>query len=337
MQNRPTVIISTDGSKSGGISSYCQTLVEKLTIDRVIIIGDNEVNWQTQYTTLRRWGRAPLLLFDFKKYYKILKSCKNSNLIINDPQITSVTFLIIVYNILNSANNRKSIFVSHGFLFHQSNSFLKKFYFFIFIKLLSTQMQIISISAADSECLRNVRVKNFVEITHGFEIQKPHHSRLRDVYAICIGRNSKNKNLEYFIELARITPEKSFVLVTDEIENSNLPQNLRVLSKIERDRLATLMQSSQFVVSFSNYEGFGMAVLECISAGSIPVLYTNTSFNKIFENNEIYLFDTLDVHTVKQKLESLQNVDHRETLCKILAPYDINDKMVQIQRQLDKV
>jgi len=110
---------------------------------------------------------------------------------------------------------------------------------------------------------------------------------------ISLGRFSKNKRPDRLIEVMAYLSAKdpswhldligavsdwSTEALEDEIARYGLGDHVTLHVGLDNEAIAELMRSASLFVSASEFEGFGLAVIEAISAGLIPVVQANTAF-----------------------------------------------------------
>lgn len=297
------ILISTDTSISGGIRRYCLTLKSHFDIEQYILFGENSVD---SGKLMKKYGKPPLYIFNFFQLANSLKNSKSNIVVLNDPQVTTITLFTIFINIFLK---KKLFFISHGFLFHNNaQSLFKNLYFKIVSKVLFRFMTIVTVSKNDSNICEKFGVKNYHEILHGI---KKVESKEKIYDFIAVGRNVPHKRLSDYVEFCNLIQKEhqdfSSILVTDE-RSLTKTSNPKIFSNLLDEDLELLLAQSKYALSFSTYEGFGLAMLEAVSAGAIPICYANDSFKSIFKDVPELLFYELEPQAaikVVQGIESL--------------------------------
>jgi len=110
---------------------------------------------------------------------------------------------------------------------------------------------------------------------------------------IYIGRIAANKRIDRLIEFAaRLTelepditlhivgtdPDGLWHTLSDSVRASATGNRIRYHGYLARDELQTLVRSCGYIVSASEYEGFGLSIIEGMSVGLLPVLHDNAAF-----------------------------------------------------------
>ncbi len=335
-----SIIISTDPNISGGIAKINSLLFNKLNIKDYLIISEKKPHKSIHNTKwIKSFGSAPVIFFNFIKLIKIIVGNKNSNsILLSDPQFSSISFIIFLSNFFL---NKKILFISHGFLFHEKkNYYFKKNYFKFILKFFFNYFTIISVSQNDSKILKYYKYHNFIEIFNG--VKKLKRSKIKKYEFCLVGRNVNSKKIINYIDFLnnfkKLNPQKkkSSVLITDNLKNINIPKklNLSVHHKLSQFKYEKILSQSKYMLSFSNYEGFGLAILEGISANLIPICKTNNSFINIFSDTKELLFKNYsykNVMKIYMKVEKMNNYQKRKLIKKlhnIYLKYGIN-KMIK--------
>jgi glycosyltransferase involved in cell wall biosynthesis len=304
MNTSNILTISLDSSKNGGIARFQRTLVDNLHIDHLFF------SWKSSKTYIGRiLGKQPILFFN--PFFLFSKLRKKRIIILNDPQFSTISLAILIYRFFKK--DLRIIFISHGFLFHtQDNSFFKNLYFRFLCKFIFPTIELVSISASDSETLKKYSVGQFTEIVHGVNFLNKIGTKKK--YNFCfVGRNGPNKKLNLFVDLIKklssADPGIRSVLVTSNY-SQNLPHNIELKTMLSDEEMINIYAQSKYFVSFSTYEGFGLAALEAVGCGCVPILYANSSFSKIFEKYPQYLFKESGVDSAIHTLSTLDEISY---------------------------
>jgi glycosyltransferase involved in cell wall biosynthesis len=139
-----------------------------------------------------------------------------------------------------------------------------------------------------------------------------------------VGRLEKNKDpvtvVKAFIEYARFFLHAKLYLIfqDDELlpDISNLissdsnSERVFLLGKKSKDELQHWYNSADFFVSGSHHEGSGIAVVEAMSCGCIPILTNIPSFRKLTADGEIgCLYEAGDVDSLVRVMNIASRVD----------------------------
>lgn len=132
-----------------------------------------------------------------------------------------------------------------------------------------------------------------------------------------------NKNFKYIIELAKLYPEKTFVIAGKLNQkifgNMNLEKvnNIVWAGYVTDEELKALYKNTLGFIYPSFYEGFGIPPLEALACGCKKVYVSNTScLPEIFEDSVIYL----NPYKVEEILNE-KGIIKEENIRKILNKY----------------
>ena len=135
-------------------------------------------------------------------------------------------------------------------------------------------------------------ILNFKE---DFSILKKFNLKSKSFY-LGVSSINPNKNFKYIIELAKLYPEKQFVIAGKKNEKVfgklgiNEMNNLTWCGYVSDEELKALYMSCKGFIYPSFYEGFGLPPLEVMGCGCEEVYVSNTScLPEIFEDSVIYI------------------------------------------------
>jgi alpha-1,3-mannosyltransferase len=255
------------------VDNLCEQLQKKDIISDVITLNrlegkklkKKEINKNTKIF------RLPYLDL---KYYKLstlpFSVLKNYDII----HIHSLGFFSDMILLTKFIHKKKIIISTHGGIFHTQNiSGIKKFYFHIIQKfLLKNADKIIAVSKQDKKKFEEIS-NNVTLIENGFNAQEPKGNKEKNTF-LFVGRISKNKNVEKLIELfSQLKIDYKLTLVgrdfdnlipklTKKIKDNDLGEKIKIIPGATNPTLAKLYSASEYFVSASKYEGFGITAIE---------------------------------------------------------------------------
>jgi len=181
-----------------------------------------------------------------------------------DPLVDFLTFKIKFDELVISP---------HGGFFHTLNMLLfKKIYFYSISKLIARMNpKYMCISQNDIELVSklsdNVHFMGCGSSDVKFSLAKSG--------VVTFGRISPNKCINDAIDVFRNNfPQENLIIAGPNPEGIkiNIVQNVEYLGPVSSAELEDLIEKSKYFISMSSYEGLGMALIEAIKGGLIPVV-----------------------------------------------------------------
>lgn len=259
------------------------------------------------------------------KYYKITKPFLK---LLRGADIVHVHGLGFFsdFVLLTKFIHRKPIVVSsHGAIFHTGSNFLKNLYFYFWNRLLLRNAdKIIAVSEADKEIFSRIVLREKIElIENPLDFKKFRGKKKEKNSFLFVGRLSKNKRIDLLIESFALVAKKkkNFTLSIvgndfDGIESAlkkrakekGVSEKIEFLGPLVEKELLELYAKSDFFVSASEYEGFGISAIEAMASGCIPLLNGIDSFKKfIDEGKNGFLVDySSPVHASEKILKAME-------------------------------
>jgi alpha-1,3-mannosyltransferase len=188
-------------------------------------------------------------------------------------------------------HRRKLVVSTHGGFFHTPfAAWLKKLYFNTVTRLsLSWYAGVAAVSGADNLLFGKIRSQGICLIENGVDTDKyaGASSPAPKKVLLSIGRLSSNKRLDKVIDflgaLRRADPHWSLCIagrpwdvsvgsLQNYAERAGLAEHVEIFDTPSDAQIRALMARSSVFVSASDYEGFGLAAVEALSAGLWPVI-----------------------------------------------------------------
>ena len=220
---------------------------------------------------------------------------------------------------LRGWHRRPIVVSSHGGYFHtQNQATLKRLYFqLVTRRSLQAATVVIPNSLSDEKRFgrcnrRTMRIDNAIDyLTFARVNRQPVSGRL-----ITVGRLAANKNLEGLLRVFAAAqsqqPELRLVIIGDGLERDtlhslaqslNLAEVVEWLGEVDDLTLWAELARAEFFLSAATYEGFGLAVLEAMAVGVIPVVNTIEAFRSfIVDGHNGFLADYTEVVSSSDKL-----------------------------------
>ena len=197
-------------------------------------------------------------------------------------------------------HRKRLVLTTHGGFFHTSYAArLKRLYFSIVTRMsLAWYDGVAAVSVADSELFGKIRKKGIVCIENGVNVSKyPNASSTTPAKCIlALGRLSSNKRLDRLISftaaLRRHDPRWQLKIagrewdvkvpdITALAATLNISDAVEIVVNPDEDEVRRLMRHCSVAASASEYEGFGVAAVEGMSAGLFPVLSDIPTFRHL--------------------------------------------------------
>lgn len=205
-------------------------------------------------------------------------------------------------------HRRRLVVSTHGAFFHTPYAAaLKRIYFSTVTRFsLSRYAGVATVSAADDRLFRALRTSGVWLIENGVDIRKYADAGSREPHKtlIAVGRFSSNKRLEQAIRFVAALrgrdPQWRLKIVgrpwdvgaaelTAFAAEQGVAEAVDVLSAPADGAIREAMGACSAIVSASEYEGFGLAAVEGLSAGLYPVLSDIPPFRRLVETSGLGL------------------------------------------------
>jgi len=139
-----------------------------------------------------------------------------------------------------------------------------------------------------------------------------------------VGRLEKNKDpltvVHSFIEFSKINADAQLYMIfqTEElladIQKLLAEQKVNTIhlaGRIDHDHLGSWYSAADFIISGSHYEGSGIAVIEAMSCGCIPILTNIVSFRKLSLHHE-FLYEAGNARHLLEILQKTVSIDRKK-------------------------
>jgi alpha-1,3-mannosyltransferase len=220
--------------------------------------------------------------------------------------VHAVDFFIDFLSFIRFSKKQKLILSTHGGFFHTKYaSKLKSVFFNTVTRLTLKQVDlVIACSNNDYDVFsRIVQKDKLVLIENGVDTTK--FDQCAPVQAaksfVFIGRFSNNKRVDLlvnlFSKLSKIDPAYQLKIVGKDwdgnyskllaqVTREKLDANVQIITGLLDEQIQSIIENSSFVISASEYEGFGLTLIEGMSAGLIPIASHIPSFERIIQKSE---------------------------------------------------
>ncbi|MCC7251281.1 WecB/TagA/CpsF family glycosyltransferase [Hyphomicrobium sp.] len=238
------------------------------------------------YLGSKRYPIAPAVLGHLKPYDLI--------------HVHGVDFFCDYLALLAPVHRKPLVLSTHGGFFHTGFAQgAKRVYFRTVTRAaLGRYKRVFACSAADAETFRPVAGDRLKQIDNGVDIAKfaGASSPVLKPSLACFGRIASHKGLERLLDTFEILKTRLPAVELQLIGNDSDGTLARLQTKYDRllregsvkiktglddDAIARSLRDCSFFVSASEYEGFGLALVEALSAGLVPIVNRIPTFEKI--------------------------------------------------------
>lgn len=218
----------------------------------------------------------------------------------------STDFFLDYFAWTKPIHRKPLVLSSHGLFFHTPFArTLKRVYFHTVTRINLRQVSaIICVSQHDFQLLSQVApVEKLCLIPNGIEYEKLStlgtNNRDRDLL-IGVGRLATNKRYDRVLRafsrvvkrrptarLVIIGPDQGHIVSLQELcVELGIAKQVEFLGRIPEDELLNYLSRANVWLSASSYEAFGIALLEAMTAGCIPVVHPLPSFKQLLGGGE---------------------------------------------------
>lgn len=222
-------------------------------------------------------------------------------------------------------HRRPLVASTHGGFFHTTFASRLKVAYFNSMTRASARGydRIIASSENDAATFRRIAADKVITIENGVNIDKwkDGGSKVPTRTMIYIGRFSSNKNIQGLIDLVaslrKLNSNWRLIIAgapadvsTDEIvqyaREANALDAVRVVPSPSDDAINRLVSQASYIASASSYEGFGLSIVEGLSAGLTPIVSDIPPFRKLVSKSGAgAIFKPLDIANEAAGIEAL--------------------------------
>ncbi len=318
----------------GGLENYVYNLsrnqvlhgydVTILTLNRDFITN-NKLSAYEAHTSGVKIIRIP---FFFSKKYPVAPSVYNYLKIYDLINVHAVDFFADFIALTKIFQKKKIILTTHGGYFHTKwGHIFKKFYFATVTKfVLKLYDQLIGCSDNDLTIFKKINDKIII-IENGVDIEPylntPKNAQKGEL--LYVGRLDHHKRIDLLIRIIARLNEKGYSAklnivgpdcknlscgLTNYAKKLNVQNNISFKGKVSEGELKDLYSSAFIFVSASEYEGFGISVIEAMASGTLCVLNRIPSFEKFLKNNSFgYLCNFSDQEETADIISGMLKTD----------------------------
>lgn len=211
--------------------------------------------------------------------------------------VHAVDFAFDALALTGALHRHKLIATTHGGFFHTSRfAAVKKIWFNTLTRLsVRGYGALVCCSRSDLARFAPIAGNRATMIVNGVDVEKfarasaPHLTR----NMVTLGRFSSNKRLDrlldtlarlndldagWHLDICGVPADISLERLREWIAGHGLAAQVDVHVGLTTAELRTVLARCSFFVSASEYEGFGLALIEAMSAGLLPIVHSNAAF-----------------------------------------------------------
>jgi len=226
-------------------------------------------------------------------------------------------------------HGKKLVLSTHGGIFHTRKlSLLKRPYFHMWSRLVLRFFDAVAAVSHSDKVLFSKIKRDVIMVPNGIDFNRFSSitRKTEENVFLFVGRLSCNKRIDRLIEtvseLKKIGKDVTLIVIGEDWEGQKsqleglakglgIGKNIVFTGKINAENLMHYFERAQFFVSASEYEGFGISVLEAMGTG-MPVIVNNIGAFKTFVENgkNGFIADFSDPRrAAKRVVEIMQNAD----------------------------
>ena len=216
------------------------------------------------------------------------------------------------YNyVTNKACEKKACSVNCLFANCDSRNYIFKLYRFVRELVYKKNLDFNTIIPIYISEFEKEKLESLIKAPKGYLIENPVESlelqkRAKDYDFVYIGRTSKEKGIDLFLELAKAFPDRKFLVVGQ--LNSKKLSNLSITGWVTEDEVNAYLMRSKILVFPSMWpETFGLNVIKALSMGIMCLVSSNTAAERYVNQNNGIVFEQGNLIDLKNKAEILIN------------------------------
>lgn len=323
----------------GGLENFVKALAEQQVRQGLkvkVVTLDRSFSTNELFAPIEAVNGVSIVRIGFKGSIRypiapnVLKEIDSCDLV----HIHCTDFFSDFLSLCRSYFNKPLVLTTHGGFFHtEFAGHIKTLYFNTITRLSLARFSAILASSVNdferfSSISKNVQLlENGVDVARFFD--KPKVASSEYVKFVFVGRLSVNKRvaelIDWFLSISKNQPSWHLCVIgndydgirnmlTDRIAQEEADEKVTLESGLSNEEVEQELLSSHFICSASSYEGFGMTIIEGMSAGLVPIVSDIPSFEKIVSDSGIGLVtDFTDPaklnesnHFIKESLESFE-------------------------------
>ncbi|MGH8579347.1 MAG: glycosyltransferase family 4 protein [Gammaproteobacteria bacterium] len=320
----------------GGIETFiyslCTHLKELAGIDSVVCICTRDESWRF---TLRAPDAVPVVTVPvrgpngFKFLPTMTTLVSQADIVhLHEPQFAGIAFHFAVHDY-----GVPVVASTHGGFFHTRRLWLfKRLYSRTVLPWILRRLDLVIASSESDERTFRPLASHLVRVDNGVNFCLFHAAtatkRRTAQSFVYFGRLSRNKRIELICHtLAKVRREHPSItlhLIGEDFDRltprlKKLCADLGICNivhfhgAVEQDALLAQVSQAQFFISATEYEGFGLAIIEAMAAGCIPVVSRIAPLtNFIVDGQQGFLVDFSDPDRAADKISKIIALNESE-------------------------
>lgn len=269
-------------------------------------------------------SRIPFINLGFYKFAPaVAKKIRETDIL----HVHGVNFFSDFLALTKILHRKPMVLSTHGGIFHTGRGLFKRLYFFGWCKLtLRAFEKIVCVSRNDLELFSRIASKEkLVLIENGIEFEKFRAGKKKKNSFVFLGRMSKNKRIDLLIDaLAGLQGKPELHIAGMDFDNlapvlkarakeKGIEGQVFIHGEVSDRKLLDLLAQSEFFVSASEYEGFGITAIEAMASGCIPILNNIGSFRSfVQEKKNGFIVDFAETKKTGEKIGKITMLGQAE-------------------------
>lgn len=152
--------------------------------------------------------------------------------------------------------------------------------------------------------------------------------------------NVSRKGLDTFIKCAHFLPDTRFVIVGPIIGDTtyrlkeSAPSNVEIVGKVSESELVEYYQRASVYCQLSEYESFGMCVIEAMACGCVPIVSNRGALPEVVGGNGIVV-KCGDVGETVSAIENMLGGYHSNTRARVLDNFSFPIRATKLGNVID--
>ncbi len=185
-------------------------------------------------------------------------------------------------------------------------------------------------------------IYNCVNIVEHEHIQVEKENLIITVGLIDSERTFYLKGIDTFIEVPRFLPEFKFMVIgmskrLPERILKNMPKNLEFVERVNHDELESYYKKAKLYCQFSRSESFGVAIIESMNFGCIPMVANVGGMPEVVKNST-FIVKKREPETIAKTVKEFMNLESYLRTSEIITPKIISEfSLIKRKIQIESI